>query len=72
MNQSQRASTCVSSSLGRHPFHDAVADTAATPITAEYTGILAAADIFTHDNAWTLLESLRIDTGILGPFGNHP
>ncbi|WP_405914842.1 MBL fold metallo-hydrolase [Streptomyces sp. NBC_00728] len=53
-------------------FLDAVADTAATPIAAKYTGILAAADVFTHDNAWTLLESLRIDTGILGPFGNHP
>jgi hypothetical protein len=41
-------------------------------VAAEYTGILAAADVFTRDNAWTLLESLRIDAGVLGPFGVHP
>ncbi|WP_156110794.1 hypothetical protein [Streptomyces adustus] len=35
-------------------------------------GVLAAADVLTRDNAWALLESLRIDTGIFGPFGNHP
>ena len=51
---------------------DAVAQTAAAPVTAKYTGLLAAADVFTVDNAWTLLESLRIDTGILGPFGVRP
>ena len=53
-------------------FLDAVAQTAAAPVTAKYTGLLAAADVFTVDNAWTLLESLRIDTGILGPFGVRP
>jgi glyoxylase-like metal-dependent hydrolase (beta-lactamase superfamily II) len=51
---------------------DAVAQTAAAPVTAKYTGLLAAADVFTVDNAWTLLESLRIDTGILGPFAVRP
>ncbi|MBT2231897.1 hypothetical protein [Nonomuraea sp. NEAU-A123] len=53
-------------------FLDAVAQTAAAPVTAKYAGLLAAADVFTVDNAWTLLESLRIDTGILGPFGIRP
>ncbi|MGW5656641.1 MBL fold metallo-hydrolase [Streptomyces humi] len=52
-------------------FLDAVADAAAAPVTAKYTGVLAAADVFTRDNAWTLLESLRIDAGVLGPFGVH-
>jgi glyoxylase-like metal-dependent hydrolase (beta-lactamase superfamily II) len=50
-------------------FLDAVADTAAAPVAAKYTGVLAAADVFTRDNAWALLESLRIDAGVLGPFG---
>ncbi|WP_460063018.1 MBL fold metallo-hydrolase [Streptomyces sp. YKOK-I1] len=53
-------------------FLDAVADAAAAPVAAKYTGVLAAADVFTRDNAWTLLESLRIDAGVLGPFGVHP
>ncbi|MFC5204758.1 MBL fold metallo-hydrolase [Streptomyces kaempferi] len=53
-------------------FLDEVANTAATPVTAKYTGVLAAADVFTKDNAWALLESLRIDAGILGPFGVRP
>ncbi|WP_328500185.1 MBL fold metallo-hydrolase [Streptomyces sp. NBC_00457] len=53
-------------------FLDAVADTAAVPVAAKYTGVLAAADVFTRDNAWTLLESLRIDAGVLGPFGVRP
>jgi glyoxylase-like metal-dependent hydrolase (beta-lactamase superfamily II) len=50
----------------------AVAEAAAAPVTSKYTGVLAAADVYTVDNAWTLLESLRIDTGFLGPFGIHP
>ncbi|MET8977357.1 MBL fold metallo-hydrolase [Streptomyces sp. NPDC004539] len=53
-------------------FLDAVADAAAAPVAAQYTGVLAAADVFTKDNAWTLLESLRIDAGVLGPFGVRP
>ncbi|MFJ8798783.1 MBL fold metallo-hydrolase [Streptomyces sp. NPDC102487] len=51
---------------------DAVAQQAAGPVIAKYTGVLAAADVFTLDNAATMLESLRIDAGILGPFGTHP
>ncbi|WP_351235831.1 MBL fold metallo-hydrolase [Streptomyces sp. NPDC002133] len=51
---------------------DAVAQQAADPVIAKYTGTLAAADVFTADNAFTLLESLRIDGGQLGPFGIRP
>ncbi|MEV5575261.1 MBL fold metallo-hydrolase [Spirillospora sp. NPDC052269] len=51
---------------------DAVATTAAAPVTAKYTGVLAAADVFTVDNAMALVESLRIDHDELGPFGIRP
>jgi glyoxylase-like metal-dependent hydrolase (beta-lactamase superfamily II) len=51
---------------------DAVAQQAAAPIIAKYTGVLAAADVFTTDNCATMLESLRIDAGILGPFSIRP
>jgi hypothetical protein len=51
---------------------DAVARQAADPVIAKYTGVLAAADVFTLDNAATMLESLRIDTGLLGPFSTRP
>ena len=42
------------------------------PVTAKYLGRLAAADVFTADNAYVMFESLRVDDGTLGPFGNHP
>ncbi|MEU3982841.1 MBL fold metallo-hydrolase [Streptomyces sp. NPDC026672] len=51
---------------------DAVAQTAAEPVANRYVGKLAGADVFTFDNAATLLESLRIDAGVLGPFGIRP
>ncbi|TDD44990.1 MBL fold metallo-hydrolase [Nonomuraea terrae] len=51
---------------------DAVAHQAAEPVIAKYTGTLAAADVFTVDNAFALLESQRIDGGLLGPFGVRP
>jgi glyoxylase-like metal-dependent hydrolase (beta-lactamase superfamily II) len=51
---------------------DAVAETAAAPVVAKYTGVLAAADVFTFDNAWAMMESLRLDTGFLGPNGIRP
>jgi hypothetical protein len=41
-------------------------------VTKKYLGKLAAADVFTFDNAFAVVESLRIDSGVLGPFGNHP
>jgi hypothetical protein len=40
-------------------------------VTKKYLGKLAA-DVFTFDNASAVLESLRIDRGVLGPFGDHP
>jgi glyoxylase-like metal-dependent hydrolase (beta-lactamase superfamily II) len=51
---------------------DAAARQAADPVIAKYTGLLAATDVFTVDNAHAMIESLRIDAGILGPFGVHP
>ncbi|WP_236654285.1 MBL fold metallo-hydrolase [Streptacidiphilus anmyonensis] len=50
---------------------EAVAERAAGPVTAKYLGRLAAADVFTVDNAAAMLESLRIDSDVLGPFGVH-
>jgi glyoxylase-like metal-dependent hydrolase (beta-lactamase superfamily II) len=51
---------------------DAAAAQVAGPVTAKYLGRLAAADVFTADNAYVMFESLRVDYGTLGPFGNHP
>jgi hypothetical protein len=51
---------------------DAVSTQAAGPVTAKYTGVLAAADVYTFLNAAAMLDSLRVDTGDLGPFGDHP
>jgi hypothetical protein len=42
----------------------------ATPVTAKYLGKLAAADVFTTSNAFSVLElAVREDQGLLGPFG---
>ncbi len=51
---------------------DAAAEQAAAPVIAKYKGRLAAADVFTTSNAAALINSARIDQGILGPFGIHP
>lgn len=51
---------------------DAAAEQAAAPVTAKYLGRLAAVDVFNNRNAAALINSTRIDTGILGPFGIHP
>jgi glyoxylase-like metal-dependent hydrolase (beta-lactamase superfamily II) len=50
---------------------DAAAEQAAAPVIAKYSGQLAAADVFTTSNAAALINSSRIDLGILGPFGIH-
>jgi glyoxylase-like metal-dependent hydrolase (beta-lactamase superfamily II) len=49
---------------------DAVTDYAAAPVVAKYTGVLAAADVFTASSTLTILESVRLDLG----FGSqiHP
>jgi hypothetical protein len=51
---------------------DAASQQTADPVVAKYSGRLAAADVFTLDSAYVLLESLRVDAGVLGPFGDHP
>ncbi|HEY3606995.1 MAG TPA: MBL fold metallo-hydrolase [Pseudonocardiaceae bacterium] len=40
-------------------------------VVAKYAGKLAAVDVFTFDNAFKILESLRTDNGHLGPFNIH-
>ena len=47
---------------------DAAARLTADPVITKYTGLLAGADVFTTDNAFAMIESLRIDIGNLGPF----
>jgi glyoxylase-like metal-dependent hydrolase (beta-lactamase superfamily II) len=49
---------------------DAVSEQAAAPVIRKYTGVLAAADVFTASNAFVILESVRLDNG----FGSviHP
>ena len=42
---------------------DAVADAGAAPVTAKYTGVLAAADVFTPSISFWLMESIRLDLG---------
>ena len=43
---------------------DAVTDSAAAPVIEKYTGVLAAADVFTaHTTLW-VLESIRLDVGV--------
>jgi glyoxylase-like metal-dependent hydrolase (beta-lactamase superfamily II) len=51
---------------------DAVTERAAAPITAKYTGVLAAADIdvFTWTTTFAIMQSLRLDRGPSGPV--HP
>ena len=51
---------------------DEVSTRAAGPVTAKYVGVLAAADVYSRLNAAALLDSLRVDTGDLGPFSGHP
>jgi hypothetical protein len=43
---------------------DAVADHAAAPVIKKYTGVLAAADVFTASHAFIILESVRLDLGV--------
>ena len=41
----------------------AVTDYAAAPVIKKYTGVLAAADVFTASNAFVILQSIRLDVG---------
>jgi hypothetical protein len=51
---------------------DACASQAANAVVPNWLGRLGGADVYTYSNAYTMVESLRIDTGQLGPFGIHP
>jgi glyoxylase-like metal-dependent hydrolase (beta-lactamase superfamily II) len=42
---------------------DAVTDAAAAPVVEKYTGVLAAADVFTASTTFWVMESLRLDLG---------
>jgi glyoxylase-like metal-dependent hydrolase (beta-lactamase superfamily II) len=42
---------------------DALSDYAAAPVIRKYTGVLAAADVFTASNAFVILQSIRLDIG---------
>jgi glyoxylase-like metal-dependent hydrolase (beta-lactamase superfamily II) len=42
---------------------DAVSDTAAAPVVEKYTGVLAAADVFTASTTFWVMESIRLDLG---------
>jgi glyoxylase-like metal-dependent hydrolase (beta-lactamase superfamily II) len=52
---------------------DAASAQTAAPVTEKYLGKLAAADVYTVSNAFSIFEfALRVDGGVLGPFGVHP
>jgi glyoxylase-like metal-dependent hydrolase (beta-lactamase superfamily II) len=51
---------------------DDVAVQASSAVVPRWTSRLGGADVYTQDNAYQLVESLRIDYGHLGPFGIHP
>jgi hypothetical protein len=42
---------------------NAVGDATAAPVIEKYTGVLAAADVFTPDVAFWLMESMRLNRG---------
>ena len=43
-------------------YQDAQVDYAAAPVIKKYTGVLAAADVYTASTAFIILESVRLDT----------
>jgi glyoxylase-like metal-dependent hydrolase (beta-lactamase superfamily II) len=51
---------------------DAAAKLAAAPVTAKYLGELAAIDVFNERNMAAMVNFMRIDAGVLGPFGINP
>ena len=42
---------------------DAVTGAAAAQVSAKYTGVLGAADVFITTNTFAILESIRLDLG---------
>ena len=55
---------------GVKTYIDAVTEQAAAPIVRKYTGVLAAADVFTTSSTLALVESMRLDLGVGIPV--HP
>ncbi|MEU0008188.1 MBL fold metallo-hydrolase [Streptomyces sp. NPDC006314] len=51
---------------------DAVSQAATDSMVPAWKDRLGGADVFTFDNAFAMFESLRIDYGVLGPFGIRP
>ena len=45
-------------------YQDAQIQYAAAPVIAKYTGVLAAADVYTASTAFMILESIRLDQGL--------
>jgi len=45
-------------------YQAAQADYAAAPVIKKYTGVLAAADVYTTSTAFVILESIRLDLGL--------
>jgi hypothetical protein len=48
---------------GVRGYLDACTDAAAAPVIKKYTGVLAAADVFTASTTFWVMESLRLDLG---------
>jgi hypothetical protein len=48
---------------GVRGYLDAVAAAAATPVIEKYTGVLAAADVFTASTTFHVMQSIRLDLG---------
>jgi hypothetical protein len=42
---------------------DEIAAVAAAPVIEKYTGVLAAADVFTESTTFWVMESIRLDLG---------
>jgi glyoxylase-like metal-dependent hydrolase (beta-lactamase superfamily II) len=49
---------------GVKTYQDAQVDYASAPVIKKYTGVLAAADVYTASTAFILLESIRLDLGV--------
>ena len=45
------------------PYQAAQVDYATGPVIKKYTGVLAAADVYTASTAFVILESIRLDLG---------
>jgi hypothetical protein len=57
------ALSCWSTSICA-TYQDAQAEYAAAPVIKKYTGVLAAADVYTAGTAFLILESVRLDSGV--------